>query len=58
MKYEVSIDSHLFEVFPEIRLGLLSFHADIKAPDADLWSYMNDKVLPKIRADIEGREWE
>lgn len=57
MRYEVSIDNRLLDVYPEIRLGLLSFHADIKAPDEVFWSYMNDEVLPKVRADIDGKEW-
>lgn len=57
MKYEVSIDNRLFDVYPEIRLGLLTFHADIKTPDEVFWTYMNDEVLPKVRADIDGKEW-
>lgn len=57
MRYEVSIDNRLFDVYPEIRLGLLYFHADIKTPDEAFWSYMNDEVLPKVRADIDGKEW-
>ena len=57
VKYEVSIDNRLFDVYPEIRLGLLSFHADIKAPDEVFWTYMNDEVLPKVRAEIDGKEW-
>ncbi len=57
MKYDVSIDNRLFDIYPEIRLGLLSFHADIKASDEVFWSYMNYEVLPKVRADIDGKEW-
>ena len=57
MKYEVSIDNRLFDVYPEIRLGLLTFHADIKTPDEVFWTYMNDEVLPRVRADIDGKEW-
>ena len=57
MQYEVSIDRRLFDVYPEIRLGLLSFRAEIKAPDEAFWTYMNNEVLPKVRADIDGKEW-
>ena len=33
MKYDVSIDKELFGVYSDIRLGLLRFHADVKASD-------------------------
>jgi hypothetical protein len=33
MRYDVTIDKELFSVYPEIRLGLLRFHADVKAPE-------------------------
>ena len=29
MKYDVSVDKNLFKVYPEIRLGLLRFHAEV-----------------------------
>ena len=57
MKYDVSIDKNLFTVYPEIRLGLLRFQADVKAPDKRFWGYMESKVLPEVRASIEGKEW-
>ena len=57
MKYEVSIDKDLFNVYPEIRLGLLRFHADVQVPDEQFWSFMNAEVLPQVRSDIEGKEW-
>jgi DNA/RNA-binding domain of Phe-tRNA-synthetase-like protein len=57
MKYEVSIDNRLFDVYPEIRLGLLSFNADVKESCDSFWSYMDEKVLPKIREEIEGKAW-
>ena len=57
MKYEVSIDKELFSVYPEIRLGLLRFHADVKAPDERFWDYMNAEVLPQVRSCVEGKEW-
>lgn len=57
MKYNVSIDKDLFKVYPEIRLGLLRFHADVHEPDDNFWSFMNEEVLPHVRHDIEGKEW-
>lgn len=49
MKYDVSIDKELFGVYSEIRLGILRFHADVKAPDDHFWDYMNTEVLPQVR---------
>ena len=57
MKYDVSIDRRLFEVYPEIRLGLLSFHADVKESSDSFWSYMDKEALAKVRNEIEGKEW-
>ena len=57
MKYDVAIDNGLSSVYPEIRLGLLRFRADVKEPDDQFWSYMNSKVLPEVRNSIEGKEW-
>ena len=57
MKYDVKIDSQLFETYPEIRLGLMRFWADVKDPNANFWAHMNDEVLPRVRADIDGKEW-
>ena len=57
MKYDVTIDKELFSVYPEIRLGLLRFHADVKAPDERFWDYMNAEVLPQVRSCVEGKEW-
>ena len=57
MKYDVKIDSQLFETYPEIRLGLIRFRSDVKESDAGFWNYMNTTVEPQIRAEIEGKEW-
>lgn len=57
MKYDVKIDSQLFETYREIRLGLIRFHADVREPDAGFWNYMNTTVEPHVRAEIEGKEW-
>lgn len=57
MKQEVKIDRQLLETYPEIRLGLLQFHADVKESDTDFWEYMNNKVLPEVREAIDGKEW-
>ena len=57
MRYDVGIDQKLFKVYPEIRLGLLRFWAEVKAPDEKFWAYMDNEVLPQIRTAIEGKEW-
>ena len=57
MLYDVSIDKSLFEVYPEIRLGLMMFKADVKDPDDAFWNYMDGEVLPQVRKEIEGKEW-
>ena len=58
MRYDVAIDQRLYDVYPDIRLGLLLFHADIKETDVHFWSHMDADVLPHVRADIEGKEWD
>ena len=57
MRYDVAIDESLRAVYPEIRLGLLRFRSDVKEPDNDFWTYMDNDVLPQVRASIEGKEW-
>ncbi len=57
MENEVVIDKSLFSVYPEIRLGLLRFQAEVKKSDEEFWTYMDDEVLPKLRNAIEGKEW-
>lgn len=54
---EIEIDKQLFIVYPEIRLGLLHFQADVKESDNTFWEYMNNDVLPKVRDAIDGKEW-
>ena len=54
---EIKIDNQLFSVYPEIRLGVLRFQADVKESDPAFWEHMNNKVLPKVRNNIEGKEW-
>ena len=55
MKHEVKIDGSLFESYPEIRLGLLHFYADVKAPDPQFWLHMENEIIPKVRIAIEGK---
>ena len=53
----VTIDKNLYKVYPNIRLGLLQFQADVEGPDDAFWTHMDEEVLPAIRKDIEGKEW-
>lgn len=57
MKYDVKIDNRLYEIYSDIRLGLLQFKAEVKESDNGFWNYMNHEVLPQIRNAIEGKEW-
>lgn len=57
MKYEIEIDKKLFEVYPEIQLGLLHFRTEVKPADEKFWNYMKEEVLPQVRSAIEGKEW-
>ena len=56
MSYDVSIEKSLFEVYPEIRLGLMTFKANVKDSDDAFWSYMDGEILPQVRKEIEGKE--
>ncbi len=55
--YSIQIDPALFETYPEIRLGCLTFEAKVRSPDPEFWAYLDDTVLPVIRRNIEGKEW-
>lgn len=57
MRYDVTINSQLFDVYPDIRLGLMRFKADVEKSYADFWSYMENEVIPKVREAIDGKEW-
>ncbi len=57
MKYEVKIDNKLYEVYSDIRLGLLRFNAEVKESDNGFWEYMNNLVQPQIKNEIDGKEW-
>lgn len=57
MKYDVKIDNKLYEIYSDIRLGILQFKADVKESDNSFWEYMNNEVEPQIRNEIDGKEW-
>ena len=57
MQREITIDSRLFAVYPDIRLGVMQFRADVREPSEDFWSYMRASVLPQAREAITGRQW-
>ncbi len=57
MKRQIEIDQNIRKVYPEIRLGCLFFEAEVKEPDEAFWNYLDQEVLPGIRAGLEGREW-
>ena len=57
MKYDIKIDNKLYEIYSDIRVGLLQFKAEVKKSDNSFWEYMNNEVQPQIKNAIEGKEW-
>ncbi|MDO5813644.1 MAG: phenylalanine--tRNA ligase beta subunit-related protein [Bacillota bacterium] len=57
MKYDVIIDQKLFDIYPEIRLGLLRFKTNIESSNEQFWLYMNTEVIPNVKKEIEGKQW-
>lgn len=57
MKYDIKIDTKLFETYPDIRLGVLRFQADVKEPDQKFWDFMKNEIEPQVRSAIEGKNW-
>jgi DNA/RNA-binding domain of Phe-tRNA-synthetase-like protein len=57
MKYEVSVDKRLLEVYPEIRLGCMRFTVDVTASSDDFWKYMKEDVLPDVLRKIGDKGW-
>ncbi len=54
---KIKIDDQLYSVYPDIRLGLLQFQADVKESDKNFWECMNHTVLPQVKKTIEGKQW-
>jgi len=54
---KIQVDKNLFQVYSEIRLGILHFQANVKESDDDFWAYMDGEVVPKVVSAIEGKEW-
>lgn len=54
---KIKIDDQLNSVYPDIRLGLLQFQADVKESDKSFWECMNHTVLPQVQKTIEGKQW-
>lgn len=57
MECKVIIDSHLFEIYPHIRLGLLQFHANVRKSDDAFWKYMDDDITQSVKRSVDGKEW-
>lgn len=57
MNDKILIDPKLFVTYPQIRLGILTFHAETEASKEAFWTYMEQECLPKVREAIEGKEW-
>lgn len=57
MQYDVIIDQDLLNVYPEIRLGLLRFKTNVESSNENFWEYMDTKVIPEVKKEIEGKQW-
>lgn len=57
MKIKIKIDDQLYSVYPDIRLGLLQFQANVKESDKNFWECMNHTVLFQVQKTIEGKQW-
>lgn len=55
--YNIQIDPILYETYPEIRLGCLTFDAQVRPSDPEFWTYLDNDILPVIRQNIAGKEW-
>lgn len=54
---KIKIDDQLNSVYPDIRLELLQFQADVKESDKNFWECMNHTVLSQVQKTIEGKQW-
>ena len=54
---DVQIDKRLYDTYPEIRMGCLEFETVVKDSDEKFWAYLDQEILPRIRENIEGKEW-
>lgn len=54
---KIDIDQQLLSVYPEIRLGVLRFQANVTESNPAFWEHMNNDILPKVREEIDGKEW-
>ncbi|MDO5811792.1 MAG: phenylalanine--tRNA ligase beta subunit-related protein [Bacillota bacterium] len=57
MKYDVMIDQKLYNVYPEIRLGLLRFKTNVESSNDEFWTYMNTEVIPVVKKEIAEKQW-
>ncbi len=49
---KIKIDDQLYSVYPDIRLELLQFQADVKESDKNFWECMNHTVLTQVQKTI------
>ncbi len=57
MRYDISVDPALREVFPAIRLGCLRFQAAVEPPQEAFWQMMETQALPAVRERIADLAW-
>jgi len=54
---KIQVDKNLFQVYSEIRLGILHFQAEVNQSSDFFWNYMDNEVIPKVLKSIEKKEW-
>lgn len=57
MEHCVKIEESLYQTYSQIRLGILTFDAEVQPSDDAFWNHMNDTILPNVREKMEGKEW-
>lgn len=57
MTVNVHIDYKLKETYSSIRLGLISFTAQVTSSNDDFWNMFDHNIVPEVRQRIEGKSW-
>jgi len=55
MRPDIRIDERLYEVYADIRLGLITFSAEVTGPDRRFWDHMHETVIPEVLEEIKQR---
>ena len=53
----ISIDPLVKKMYPWVRLGCLRFAAEVREPDEIFGRYLEEEVLPRVKAETADRAW-